>query len=129
MWRAVPIRRGYVIWNDDLCCRLVQFQQLDGEKPGLVVVGPRLLMDEGARALFALRHGLDPLGGASPPADEEADSPPEIERFAQQIAEGINRGTRDSVIVFQPERPALLLLPKTEAKTGGSTNAPEEDTR
>jgi len=122
MWRAVPIRRGYVIWDDDMCERLVQYQLLDREKPELVVVGPRLLMDAGARALFARRHGVDPLGGGSPPADDMADRPDVIHRFADQVAEGINRGTRDSVIVFEPERPALLLLPKTRPASPGSAD-------
>jgi hypothetical protein len=80
MWRAVPIRRGFVLWDDDQSYRLVQYQRLDHEQPGLVVVRPRLLMDSGARRLFALRHGFDPLGGAPPPDESEADSPGTIER-------------------------------------------------
>jgi len=112
MWRAVPIQRGYVLWDEDLSYRLVQYQQLDHEHPGLIVVRPRLLMDAGARALFAARHGFDPLGGAAPPADADADSPATIERFARQIGDGINLASPDSVILFLPREPALRLLTK-----------------
>ena len=112
MWNAVPILRGYVIWDGDMCYRLVQYQRLQGEKPGLVVVRPRLLMDAGARALFRQRQGFDPLGGAPGPSDAEADHPGRIREFAAQIGDGINRSTRDSVIYFLPEEPSLRLLPK-----------------
>ena len=112
MWRAVPIQHGYVLWDDDMSYRLVQYQQLDGEKPGLVVVAPLLLMDEGARRLFARRHGFDPLGGASPPADADADAPGRDREFASLIATGINRSSPDSVILFLPAELSLRLLPK-----------------
>jgi hypothetical protein len=112
MWRAVPIQRGFVLWDDDMAYRLLQYQRLDGEKPGLVVVRPRLLMDAGTRGLWERRHGFDPLAGANPPADEVADRPEQIEAFARAIGEGINRSSPDSVILFLPREPALRLLPK-----------------
>jgi hypothetical protein len=112
MWLAVPIQRGFVLWDDDMSYRLMQYQQLEHEKPALVVVRPLLLMDAGAREVFARRHGFDPLGGASPPRDDEADSPERIEEFARQIADGINRSTPDSVILFLPREPSLRLLTK-----------------
>jgi len=115
MWRAVPIQRGFVLWDDDQSYRLVQYQCLEHEKPALVVVRPRLLMDAGARQVFARRHGFDPLGGASPPSDGEADSPGRIEGFARQIADGINRSSPDSVILFLPREPSLRLLTKSAA--------------
>ena len=115
MWRAVPIQRGYVLWDDDMSYRLVQYQRLEHEKPALVVVRPLLLMDAGARELFARRHGFDPLGGASPPSEAEADSPERIQAFAEQIGDGINRSTPDSVILFLPREPSLRLLTKPAA--------------
>lgn len=118
MWQAVPIQRGYVLWDDDMSYRLVQYQQLEHEKPALVVVRPLLLMDAGTRALFARRHGFDPLGGALPPSDGEADSPERIQEFARQIGDGINRSTPDSVILFLPREPSLRLLPKPAAPPG-----------
>ena len=116
MWQAVPIEHGYVLWDDDMSYRLVQYQQLEHEKPALVVVRPLLLMDAGARGLFTRRHGFDPLGGALPPADAQADSPERIREFAEQIGEGINRATPDSVILFLPREPSLRLLPKPAAR-------------
>ena len=112
MWDAVPIQRGYVLWDGDMSYRLLQYQRLQGEKPGLVVVRPRLLMDAGARALFERRQGFDPLGGAAAPPDAEADRPERIREFAARIGEGINRSTADSVILFLPEEPSLRVLPK-----------------
>jgi hypothetical protein len=112
MWQAVPIQRGYVLWDDDMSYRLVQYQRLEHEKPGLAVARPLLLMDAGTRALFAGRHGFNPLGGANPPGAAEADSPERIQEFAQQIGEGINRGSPDSVILFLPREPSLRLLSK-----------------
>jgi hypothetical protein len=112
MWQAVPIQGGYVLWDDDMSYRLVEYQRLEHVKPALVVVRPLLLMDAGARELFARRHGFDPLGGAPPPRDDEADSPARIEEFARQIGDGINRGTPDSVILFLPREPSLRLLTK-----------------
>jgi hypothetical protein len=122
MWQAVPIRRGYVLWDEDLSFRLVEYQQLGHQKPELVVVRPLLLMDAGARALFARRHGFDPLDGAPPPDDARADSPGRDREFAERIGEGINRGSPDSVILFLPREPSLRLLPKPEppaANLGG----------
>jgi hypothetical protein len=114
MWQAVPIRRGWVLWDEDLSYRLVEYQQLGHEKPELVVVRPLLLLDAGARALFARRHGFDPLGGAPPPDDAQADSPGRAREFAERIGDGINRGSPDSVILFLPREPSLRLLPKPE---------------
>ncbi len=112
MWSAVPIQRGYVIWDSDLSARLVCYQRLEGLKPRLVVVRPRLLMDEDTRALWARAHGFDPLHGQRPPDDAHADDPATIRAFAAAIGDGINAATRDSVILFEPEKPALELLPK-----------------
>ena len=121
MWRAVPITRGYVLWDDDMSERLVQYQVLDGEHPGLVVVHPRLLMDEGTRGRFARQHGFDPLGGAAPPSDATADLPETIAAFANTVGDGINRGSRDSVILFLPREPSLRLLPKLQAPSDSAT--------
>ena len=115
MWQAVPIQRGYVLWDDDMSYRLVQYQQLEHEKAALVVVRPRLLMDAGAREIFARRHGFDPLAGAAPPSEDEADSPERIQEFARQIGDGINGSTPDSVILFLPGEPSLRLLSKPAA--------------
>ena len=112
MWNAIPIRRGYVIWDDDMHYRLIQYQQFGREKPELVIVQPRLLMDEGARQLFARAHGFDPLAVAPSLAGDLADSPASIRAFADRIAQGINRSSRDSVILFLPQEPSVRLLKK-----------------
>ncbi len=112
MWAAVPLQRGYFVWDDDMCSRLQLYQQLERLRPGLVVVHPRLLMDDGARALFTRRHGEDPLAGGLPPSDANADTPAGIAAFADQVAQGLNRAGADSVLVFVARPPALQLLPK-----------------
>jgi len=103
MWRAVPLQRGFVLFDEDLSWRLVQYQQLDREHAGLEVVRPCLLMDSGARAPFARCHGFDPLAGLPPPTSA---------RFARQIADGIDLGSPDSMILFLPREPSLRHLPK-----------------
>ncbi len=112
MWRAVPLRHGWVLWDDDMCPRLVQYQLLAHAHAGLTVVRPLLLMDDGARALWTRRHGFDPLGGAPAPSDDAGDTPAGIEAFATTVGAGINRASRDSVIVFRPETGQLELLAK-----------------
>lgn len=115
MWSKVPIGRGWVIFDDDIHWRLVQYQQLDGQRRGLVVVEPRVLMDAGARALFARRHGVDPLGGAAPPDDAVADRPETIARFADTVARALGAAGPDSVVLFRPEVPEIALLPRPAA--------------
>ena len=118
MWSAVPIRRGFVLWDEDMCYRLIQYQQLDHERPDLVVVRPLLLMDAGARSVFRARHGFDPLGGGPSPPEGAAYSRT-AEAFADRIADGINRSSPDSVILFLPREPSLRLLPKPAAPRPG----------
>ncbi len=115
MWSKVPIGRGWVIFDDDIHWRLVQYQQLDGERRALVVVEPRVLMDAGARALFQHRHGVDPLGGAAPPDDAVADRPEQIARFADAVARALGESGPDSVVLFRPEVPEIALLPRPAA--------------
>jgi hypothetical protein len=114
MWAAVPLARGYVVWDDDMHFRLRGYQLLEGNRPGLVVVQPRQLMDDGARALFVKRHGIDPLAGGSPPRESDSDTPEQIAAFADRIARGLNAGP-DSVVVFLPQQPSLQLLTKPVA--------------
>jgi hypothetical protein len=114
MWAAVPLARGYVVWDDDMHFRLRCYQLLEGNRPGLVVVQPRQLMDDGARALFVKRHGIDPLAGGSPPRESDADTPEQVAAFADRIARGLNAGA-DSVVVFLPQQPSLQLLTKPGA--------------
>jgi len=112
MWTAIPLEHGYVLFDRDASWRLVEYAKLDRIHANLVVVRPRLLMDDEARRIFAARHGIDPLGGASPPPFGQTDRPDEIAAFAHSVAEGINRSSRDSVVQFMPEVPSLRLLTK-----------------
>jgi hypothetical protein len=107
MWRAVPVDRGWFVWDDDRVYRLIGYQRFEGDRPGLVVVRPRLLMDDGARTLFIRRFGVDPLGGAAPPADSETDSPAAIEAFARGVATALARGP-EPVVVFDGRTLQLL---------------------
>ncbi len=103
-WTDFPIARGWVIWDSDLSLRLVEYQRLDGLRPGLVVVRPRLLMDDRARALFERRYGVDPLAGAPSPPRSAVDDPELAARFADAVAAGLNELSPESVAVFRPER-------------------------
>jgi hypothetical protein len=113
MWAAAPLQRGYFVWDDDMSSRLLLYQLLEHQGAGLDVVSPRRLMDDGARALFARRHGVDPLAGGHPPSDATADTPAGIAAFADQVAEGLNHASADSVLVFTANPPALRLLEKS----------------
>jgi hypothetical protein len=119
MWAAVPLRRGYVVWDDDMHYRLALYQQLEHQKPEVVVVHPRLLMDADARAMFASRHGVQVLAGGLPPAAAIAGTPAGIAAFADQVAASLNHTEADSVILFLPEKRSLRLLVKPGATPAG----------
>ena len=112
MWDHLPMTHGYVIWNQDLSARGRLYQLLDHDRPDLTIVVPRQLMDEDTRLRFAHAHGFDPLAGAAPPTEAEADLPITRERFRDQIADGIAASQPDSVVLFLPEEPSIRLVPR-----------------
>ncbi len=72
-WRTIPYERGVVLWRNDLYTRLLGYQLLDGERPGLDVENPTLFTWPGPRGAFERRWGVDPLAGLDLRGDADLD--------------------------------------------------------
>lgn len=94
-WRALPFERGFVILGTDYHVRLMLWQQLAGEHPGLAVVDPAMLTWPPPRRAFERRFGFDPLAGLE--LRDDGDLP--------LIAPNIARQTPLPVIDFERWRP------------------------
>ncbi|HEY2953861.1 MAG TPA: DUF2723 domain-containing protein [Candidatus Eisenbacteria bacterium] len=116
MWGSIPFERGFVAWGDDMFQRLREYQLLQGEKPGLRVVNPYLLVSDQARRRFVAENGFDPLAGIAPqitPAMAFAPGSDSLLREAQRaIARNINRQTPLPVVEFIPESASVRMLRK-----------------
>ncbi len=62
-WALIPFDRAVVLWADDHVARLIVFQRLEGQRPGLVIDNPALLTWPVRRKAFERRAGFDPLDG------------------------------------------------------------------
>jgi len=128
MWMAIQADSAIVFWSDDLHTKLLEYQFLRGEKPGLTVVHGLTLYQESVRNAFIRRHTFDPVAGIrlSPnpqntPAAQEAGY-----REAIGAAESnVNRLTHLPVIHFDatPARPSLRLLLKPGADSSAASIA------
>jgi hypothetical protein len=94
--------------------RLIEYQILRHEKPALTVIDPEMLADDGPRARFLARFGVDPLEGLivptiapGSPGEQEA-----IKRVMVQMVRHINARTRLPVILFDLSKPEVRLLRK-----------------
>lgn len=112
-WLRIHDGQAVVLWPRDMHQRLVEYQLVRGEKPGLEVWNPWLLMHPAARRRFVARHGFDPLAGLSPgreallaPAGESA----EADRFVRGVARNIHERSPLPVILFEPEIPRVTRL-------------------
>ena len=130
MWNAVPFDSGFVLWPNDMVCRLRKYQLLDGEKPGIEALHPVALTADGARKAFIRRHGFDPADPGRLEARIRAhpkSQPTYMLAVAQAIAEEIDARSRLPVVIFRPEVPELRLLDKPRADTigvGGPAKGP-----
>jgi hypothetical protein len=116
MWNAIPADSGFVLWNDDQSARLLLFQELRGEKPGLTVVVPILLTTPVPRRRFIQEHGIDPLvAGApdTPPVGTSTGTP--AVPLVDGIARSLNVQSPLPVILFDPSGPSVRLLKKPVA--------------
>jgi len=123
MWAAIPFERGFVGWGEDMYPKLIEYQILAAEKPGLTVVNPFVLTYSVPRDRFVAEHGFDPLGGI------ESDLAPaisgvrafapgreaETREAGDLILENINRQTPLPVVEFLPESVSVRLLRKPAA--------------
>lgn len=107
MWSDIPFDRAVVVWSSDLSTRLIEYQLLRGEKPGIEVVNPALLAQPLPRERFRLRHGFDPLEGVALP-----DSPAGLEAMGVSVAQAVNRRSPLPVVLFLPETESVRLLRK-----------------
>lgn len=94
-WRALPIERGIVIWTTDYHVRLIGWQILDGEHPGVTVVDPAMLTWPKPRHDFERKFGFDPLAGLTLRTDAEL----------SMVGPNIARQTGLPVLDFEGFRP------------------------
>ncbi len=113
-WERIPVERGVVFWPRDLHQRLIEYQVLRGEKPGLEIWNPRMLTHPEAKRRFFARHGLDPVGDLRLRAEDVRGgaSAPGGRAFVIAVAERVNERTALPVVLFEPEIPAVTVLPK-----------------
>ena len=71
MWTSLPAGPGYVVWDDDMHWRLRIRQELEGDRPDLVVVNPAMVGYPGERERFIAAHHFDPYAGADLGASAE----------------------------------------------------------
>jgi hypothetical protein len=115
MWQAIPMDSAIVFWSTDLYYKLLEYQLLEGEKPGVVVAHPRALYTPGGRARFFARTSIDPLAD---PAVAVYDSLPAyspdslVRRSIDAVESSVNRRTSLPVIHFDPEQGSVRLLLK-----------------
>jgi hypothetical protein len=109
MWRSIPMDSAMVFWSNDMHHKLLEYQLLDGEKPGLDVLDARNLAAPRVREAFVRRYGFDPIG----PGDVAVIT----EDAAGVIEERVNTLARVPVIHFDPRVPTVRLLRRTPADT------------
>jgi transmembrane protein TMEM260 (protein O-mannosyltransferase) len=114
MWAVVPAESAIVIWPADQYVRLIEYQVLDKEKPGLYVTNPDMLLEPVPRERFKARFGIDPAGGlAIPYAPLGAPGGAEVQRrFLRLLVERMNQRVGVKVILFDPSIPLVRELRK-----------------
>jgi hypothetical protein len=123
MWQAIPMDSAIVFWSTDLYYKLLEYQLLRGEKPGVVVAHPRGLYFPGGRARFIARTGIDPLDDPEVMAYTglraySADSL--VRGSIDAVENSVNRRTHLPVIRFDPEQRSMRLLLKPGADTSAA---------
>ena len=114
MWRMVRPDTAIVIWPADQCVRLVERQVLLGERPGLYVMNPDLLIEPPVRREMLRRFGVDPLMGLEVPelTPRTPNARQVHDRFLMKVVQGINERTRVPVVIFDPSVPMVREMPK-----------------
>ena len=78
-WRGIPFTRGIVLWADDHYQRFKLLQVLEGERPGLYVENPDVLIWPSRRRAFIDSLGFDPL------ADVVLRTPADLKRIPESV--------------------------------------------
>jgi hypothetical protein len=117
MWSVIPYREGIVLWRNDMAPRLTTYQIFEGAGRGLEVWNPWQFTDAAVRARFARRHGFDPVGDLALSREALLATDPDApgtRAFFNAVARRINQGAAFPVILFEPERPDVRVLEKSD---------------
>lgn len=124
LWAAVPDQEAIVFWPDDAYTRLRQYQLLRGEKPGLFVTAPSLLVSPWPRSEFARRFGFDPLEGLEVPrlTPGQVGERAAIDRFHVEVVRNVTERGALPVILVDPTVPNVRQLRRSAAspRAGGA---------
>jgi hypothetical protein len=113
MWADVPFERAFLVLPSDVSLRLVEYQVLRQEKPGVFVVNPLSLGNPAVRRRFAERHGFDPIEGLTQtPAEHGLPSAAQVEAWTAQVCRRLNTHSPLPVVLFVPELNSVRLLRK-----------------
>ncbi len=125
MWRSIPADSGFVFWSEDIHCKVINYQLLDGEKPGLSVQHALLLYRPEMRVAFQRRYGFDPTAGLTPniPKDPRL-AGPAIDQAIEAAEARVNALSPLPVFHFDPRVPTVRLLIKPGTKPEASPPAP-----
>ena len=94
-WRSIPFDRGIVLWRDDHYQRFKVLQLLEGQRGGLYVESPDMLIWPARRRAFQQAFGFDPLEGLT------LRTPEDIAR----IPDWIRRRSTVPVLELREKRP------------------------
>lgn len=115
MWASVTVERGFVLWHSDVWHALRIWQELEGEKPDLVLANPAMLTHAWPRHQFAAAHGFDPLEGVPPAMLQATGGGAGASELAARIAANINDRSPLPVIIFDMTGPSVRMLQKDGA--------------
>lgn len=118
MWASVTVERGFVLWHSDVWHALRIWQELEGEKPDLVLANPAMLTHPWPRRQFTAAHGFDPLEGVPPAMLRAAGGGAggaDAAELAALIAANINNRSPLPVIIFDMTGPSVRMLQKDGA--------------
>lgn len=114
MWRMIRPDTAIVIWPADQCVRLIERQVLLGERPGLYVMNPDLMVEAPVRREMVRRFGVDPLAGLTVPElnPHTPNARMVHDEFLMKVVDGINARTRVPVVIFRPDVPMVREMSK-----------------
>ena len=110
-WLSIPFERGIVLWGSDMSPRLLMYQILGGEKPGVALVNPISFTSDVSRRRYAQSHGFDPLEGIPIPPSLHSNTTlgtPVFEQFESAVGRKMQARTGLPVAIFYPRRSAVI---------------------
>ena len=116
MWDAIPDARAFVFWTDDMYTKLLEYQLLDHQKPGVEVLHAYNICNAAPRARFIARHGFDPgqrldrLILATPGGKDSVSGSQAI----SAVEGDVNDSSPLPVIHFDPAKQTVRLLRKAK---------------